>query len=63
MRQYLEKTQDYDIFPAVVYSLGLISVMYASPKIVPNLGDKIRESIYNHAILMLKQKRFFWPEV
>ncbi len=63
MQRYLEKTQDYGIFPAVIYSLGLISVMYASPKIVPNMDNKTREAIYNHTISMLKQKRFFWPEV
>jgi len=61
LERYIEKTQDNEILKTMPYSLGLIAVIYASPRFVPDLEDSVREKMFNHAIKMLKEKTFSWP--
>jgi len=58
--KYVERTGDKEIVKTMVYSLGLISVMYSSSTWVPGIDDGVRKSFYEHITEMLKRKEFFW---
>jgi thiamine kinase-like enzyme len=61
LERYKEETGDLEIGKVIPYSLGLIAAIYASPKIVPNMKDEVRKSLFEHVVEMLKKKEFFWP--
>ena len=60
LNEYIKKTGDKDIFDNIVYTLGLIAVIYSSPLHVPDITDETRKSVYEHVVKMLKENRFFW---
>lgn len=57
---YMEKTGDKEVKKTMIYSLGLVAAMYASPIWIPGVDSKIRESFFNHVCEILKKKEFFW---
>ncbi len=58
--RYIEKTKDREVTKTLVYSLGLVSVMHASPVWVPGIDNEVRKSFFNHVCGMLKKKEFYW---
>jgi len=60
LEKYIEKTGDKEIKKTIVYSLGLVSAMYASPVWVPGFEDSVRRTFFDHVQEMLKRKEFFW---
>jgi len=60
LERYIEKTGDKEVLNTMIYALGLIAVIYASPLHVPDISDETRKSVYLHIVKMLKQKRFSW---
>ena len=60
IQKYIEKTGDKGVLNTMIYALGLIAVIYASPIHVPDISDETRKSVYQHIVKMLKEKRFFW---
>jgi thiamine kinase-like enzyme len=62
IQKYIDKTGDKKIFDNIIYTLGLIAVIYASPLHVPDISNEARKSVYEHTVKMLKEKRFFWPD-
>lgn len=60
LEKYIEKTGDREIVKTIVYSLGLVSVMYASPVWVPGLDNNVRKAFFEHVCGMLKKKEFYW---
>jgi len=57
---YIARTGDNEIIHTMVYSIGLVSVMYASTVWIPGIDSKIREAFFYHAREMLNVKKFFW---
>lgn len=60
LREYIGRTGDKEIVRTMVYSLGLVSAMYASSKLLPGIETKVRKSFFNHICKMLEIKKFFW---
>ena len=60
LNEYIRKTKDKEITQTMVYSLGLIAAMYASPIWVSGIEEKVRISFFNHICGMLKKKDFYW---
>jgi len=60
LNKYIEKTKDRDIKKTMVYSLGLVAVMYSSETWVPGIDNNARTSFFNHVCEILKKKEFFW---
>ncbi len=58
--KYIEKTGDKEVLNTMVYSLGLVAAMYASPTWVPGIDSDVRIKYFNHVCEMLKRKEFFW---
>ena len=62
LKLYVQKTHDKEILKAISYPLGLVAIMYAHPTWVPGIAPRVRRSFFDHIVLMLKRKEFFWPQ-
>jgi thiamine kinase-like enzyme len=60
LQQYINKTGDKGITKTMVYSLGVVSTIYASSNMTPGIENKVRMSFYENVHKMLKDKEFSW---
>ena len=60
LEMYIEETGDKEIRNSIIYSLGLVVVIYVSPKFIKDLDIDVRKRYYDHVVKMLKKEEFFW---
>jgi hypothetical protein len=56
---YIKRTRDKEVMNTLVYTIGLVAAIYASPGF-KGLDQKVRNELYGHVIKMLRKKKFFW---
>ena len=60
LNMYVQKSGDKEIRQAVSLTLGLMGVIYVSPRLCPNLDIKIGKKFFENILEIMKKNQFVW---
>lgn len=61
-RTYEEKSGDSEIREAVILAIGLLGIIYITPRFYPDINREVATKFFDNVLEILRQQKFIWTD-